>query len=136
MKFEAGLHDFADFSPVPPAEYEFLIREPMDITEAKGQKTDIGGKQYTFVLWCEIATGELAGKRVRRQFSNKSKGARYFMKSFMERISIPISSEGAFSSEDFLGKRFKATVGERIYEDDQGNKKKGNDLDTESAIAL
>lgn len=136
MKFEAGLHDFADFTPIPPNPYEFVIKEPMEATEAKGEQTDIGGKQFTFVLYCEVATGEFAGKRVRRQFSNKSKGARYFMKSFMEKIGVAVSKEGAFASEDFLGKRFKANVGERMYDDKEGNKKKAADLDTESAVAL
>jgi len=136
MKFEAGLHDFADFTPVPPAEYEFVIKEPMEAKEVKGEQTDIGGKQFTFVIFCEIAKGDMAGKRVRRQFSNKSKGARYFMKSFMEKLGIPVSKEGSFSSEDFLGRRFKATVGERMYDDAQGNKKKAADLDTESAVAI
>lgn len=136
MKFEAGLHDFADFTPVPPAEYQFVIKEPMEANRVKGEKTDIGGDQFTFVLYCEITVGEHAGKRVRRQFSNKSKGARYFMKSFMEKLGIAISKEGSFASEDFLGRRFKANVGERLYDDAQGNKKKAADLDTESAIAL
>lgn len=136
MKFEAGLHDFADFAPVPPDTYEFVIKDPLAANKVQGEKTDIGGQQFTFVLFVEIASGEQAGKRVRRQFSNKSKGARYFMKSFMEKIGIAISSDGAFSSEDFLGKRFKATVGERMYKDDGGNDKKASDLDTESAVAL
>lgn len=136
MKIEAGLHDFADFAPVPPATYEFTIKEPLEVKEAKGEKTDIGGKQFTFVLWVEIASGDQAGKRVRRQFSNKSKGARYFMKSFMEKLGIPVTKEGAFNSEDLLGRRFKAMVGERIYKDAEGNDKKASDLDTESTVGL
>jgi len=136
VKFEAGLHDFSDFALLPSAEYEFVIKEPLEVTELKGQKTDISGKEYTFVLWAEVTVGEYAGKKVRRQFSNRSKGARYFMKSFMERLGISITKDGAFNSEDFLGRRFKATVGERAYTDQQGQEKKANDLDTESTIAL
>ena len=136
MKIEGGLHDFTDISPIPPAEYELLIKDPIEVKKIEGESTDIGGTQYTFVLFVEVATGAFAGKRIRRQFSNKSKGSRYFMKSFMEKLGIAISKDGAFSSEDFLGRRFNATVGERMYKDKDNNEKKANELDTESTKAL
>lgn len=134
MKFEAGLHDFEDFAPIPANTYDFVIKEPLDVTEEKGKKTDIGGKTFKFVQFIEVASGEFAGKRVRRQFSNASKGSRYFMKSFLEKIGVAISKEGAFSSEDLLGKRFKATTSIRSYEKD-GAPKTAAEVDTESIIA-
>ena len=135
MKFEAGLHDFEDFSPVPANQYDFLIREPMEITEDKAKKTDIGGKVFKFVQFLEISSGEFAGKRVRRQFSNATKGSRYFMKSFLEKIGVEISKTGSFSSEDLLGKKFKGTTSIRSYEKD-GAPKTAAELDTESIVAL
>lgn len=135
MKIDGGLNDFTDFSPVKVGVYDFLIKKPMDITPST-DKTDIGGKKFTFVVWPEIIGGELAGKEVRRQFSNGSKGSRYFMKSFLEKIGVAISKEGTFNSEDLLGKKFRCAVGERRYKDAEGNDKTASDLDTESAIKI
>ena len=136
MRIESGLHDFTDFSPIPPANYEFIIKEPMEVKPGAGETTDIGGKVFTFIIMPEIVGGEHAGRKIRRQFANKSKGARYFMKSFLEKIGVAITKEGAFNTEDLLGRRFKAAVGERMYTDEGGNSKKANDLDTESAVGL
>jgi len=135
-RIEAGLHDFEDFSPIPSATYEFIIKEPMLVEPVVDKTTDIGGKTFNFILYPEVIGGEKAGRKIRRQFSNGSKGSRYFMKSFLEKIGVAVTKEGAFNSEDVLGRRFKAAVGERMYNDQQGNSKKANDLDTESAVAI
>ena len=132
---EAGLHDFTDFSPFKPDVYEFIIKDPMQVEPVVDQKTDIGGKCFNFILYPEVVGGEYAGRKVRRQFGNGSKGSRYFMKSFFEKIGVPMTKEGAFNSEDLLGKKFKAGVAQRGYNDQQGNPKVANDLDTESAVA-
>jgi len=136
MLIDGGLNDFADFSPVPVGVYDFVIKKPMDVTPEHDKQTDIGGKLFTFVIWPEILGGENAGKEVRRQFSNNSKGSRYFLKSFLEKIGVAITKEGAFNNSDLLGKKFRAAVNERIWEDKDGNKKKGSDLDTESIIKV
>ncbi len=136
MLIESGLHDFEDFSPVATGVYDFVIKDPMEVIPIVDEKTDIGGKKYTFIIWPEIIAGDLAGKKVRRQFSNGSKGSRYFLKSFLEKIGVSISKEGAFSSESLLGKRFRCGVGARGYKDSDGNSKIAADLETESAIAL
>lgn len=134
MLIPGGLNDFADFSPVAVGVYDFVIRKPMEVNPAHDEKTDIGGKKFTFVIWPEIVGGPCAGKEVRRQFSNGSKGSRYFLKSFLEKIGVNITKEGAFSSEEALGKKFRAAVNERIYKDNDGNEKKAADLDTESIV--
>ena len=134
MRLEAGLHDVEDFSPVKPGTYDFVIKDPMECVPVVDQKTDIGGKCWNFVIRPEVLGGELAGKKVRRQFGNRSKGSRYFLKSFLERIGVAVSKEGAFTSEDLLGKRFRATVGERLGKDKDGNERMYADLDTESVI--
>ena len=136
MLIEGGLHDFTDFSPIKSDVYEFVIRKPMDVIPEHDKKTDIGGKFFKFVIWPEIIGGESAGKEVRRQFSNNSKGSRYYLKSFLEKIGVNITKEGAFSSEELLGKKFRCAVGERSWKDDDGSTKKGNDLDTESAVKI
>lgn len=135
-RIEAGLHDFTDFSPFKPDVYEFIIKEPMLVEPVVDQKTDIGGKCFNFILYPEVVGGEYASRKVRRQFSNNSKGSRYFMKSFFEKIGVAITKEGAFNSEDLLGRKFKAAIGQRSYNDAQGNPKVANDLDTESAVAM
>ena len=137
MLLDAGLHDTADFTPIKAGVYDFVIKKPMDVVPVVDAKTDIGGKVFTFIIWPEILGGEYAGKEVRRQFSNGSKGARYYMKSFFEKIGVVITKEGAFNSSDLLGKRFRAAVGERSYTDkNDGSTKKASDLDTESAIKI
>ena len=136
MKIEGGLHDFTDYSPIPSANYEFVIKEPMEVKPNEGESTDIGGKVFTFIINPEVVGGDHAGRKVRRQFANKSKGSRYFMKSFLEKIGVSITKEGAFNTEDLLGRKFKAAVGERGYTDNDGNLKKANDLDTESVVAI
>ena len=136
MLIEAGLNDFEDFTPVPQGTYEFVIKEPVEVVSNADDKTDIGGKLYTFIIRSEIVGGEQAGKTVRRQFTNKTKATRYFLRSFLGKVGINISSGGGWSTEDLLGRRFRASVGERIYKDRDGNEKKAADLDTESTVAI
>lgn len=136
MRIEAGLNDYADYSPIPPGTYEFVIKDPLVSIPVLDSKTDIGGNQYKFELTLEIVGGEQAGKKVFRRFTNKSKGSRYFLRSFLEKVGASIGEKGGFSSEDLLGKRFKAAVNDRLYKDDAGNEKKASDLDTESVVAL
>jgi len=137
MLIDAQLNDFEDFSPVKPDIYDFVIKEPVEIVPVVGEATDIGGKAYTFVIRPEIVGGEQAGKKVRRQFSNKTKATRYFLRSFLEKVGVNINDGGGFTSEDLLGRRFRGAVGERSYTDkNDGSIKKASDLDTESIVAL
>ena len=136
MLIDGGLHDVADFSPIPVGVYDMIIKDPMEVIAVVDKKTDIGGKVFTFIIWPEIIGGDNAGKKVRRQFSNQSKGSRYFLKSFLDKIGVSITKEGAFASENLLGKKFRAAVNERIYKDAEGNEKKASDLDTESAVKI
>lgn len=137
MLLQAGLNDVADFSPVPVGNYEFAIKEPMEITpDPAGTKSDINLPIFKLVINPEISKGEHVGKKVRRMFTTKSKGTRYWLKSFMEKLGVAVTKEGTFNSEDLLGRRFKANVGERGYTDAEGTAKKASDLDTESVIAL
>lgn len=136
MLLDAGLHDVADFTPIPPNNYDFVIKKPMEVKPVSGEKTDIGGNKFTFIIYPEILGGEMGGKEVRRQFSNGSKGSRYFLKSFLTKIGVNVTKEGAFASEDLLGKRFRAAVGERAYKDQQGKEKMAADLDSETAIII
>jgi len=136
MRIEAGLHDVADFSPIPPGEYEFIIKEPLEIVPILDERTDIGTKAYNFTVFAEIVGGEQAGKRVRRGFTNRTKATRYFLKTFLEKIGVKVESDGSFVSEDLLGRRFKAHVTERMYTDQNGNERKAADLDVESIIGL
>jgi len=135
MLIDAGLNDFEDFSPVKPGTYDFIIKEPVEITPEVVDKTDIGGKMYNFIIRPEIVGSDMAGKKVRRQFSNKSKATRYFLRSFLEKIGVNIKEGGGFTSEDVLGRKFRATVGERLGTGDNAGKKYA-DLDTESIVAL
>ena len=134
MLLEAGLNDFEDYSPVKPDKYNFVIKKPAEVIPSD-DKTDIGGKCVTIVIRPEIVGGEQAGKEVRRQFSNKSKGARYFLKSFLEKIGVPVTKEGGFATEDLLGRQFSAQVKDRSYVQD-GIEKKASDLDSESALGI
>lgn len=137
MLIEAGLNDFEDFSPVPPGKYEFAIKEPVETTPNADDKTDIGGQLYTFVIRPEIVGGEQAGKKIRRQFTNKTKTTRYFLRSFLEKLGVNIRDGGGFTSEDLLGRRFSGVVNERTYKDkESGEMKKTSDLDTESIVAI
>ena len=137
MLIDAGLNDFEDFSPVKPDVYEFVIKEPVEIMPIVDEQTDIGGRAYNFVIRPEIVGGEQAGKKVRRQFSNKTKATRYFLRSFLEKVGVTINTGGGFTSEDLLGRRFRAAVGERSYIDkNDGTTKKASDLDTESIVAI
>ena len=136
MLIDAQLNDFEDFSPVPVGVYEFVIKRPVEVIPVTDAQTDIGGKCYTFIVRPEVVLGKSAGKEVRRQFSNKSRATRYFLRSFLEKVGVNIREGGSFTSEDLLGRKFKATVGERLYTDKDGNQKKSADLDTESIVAL
>jgi len=135
MLIEAGLNDFEDFSPLPSGKYDFIIKEPAEVKPGD-DPTDIGGKMYTFVLFAEVVGGEQAGKRVRRQLSNRSKASRYFLRSFLEKIGVVVAGGGGFSTEDILGRQFSALVGERIYKDKDGNDKKAAELDEGSIVAI
>ena len=134
MLIDARLDDFEDFAPVPPGVYEFAIKEPVEV-KPEIEATDIGGKCYTFIIRPEIVGGDQAGKKVRRQFSNKSKATRYFLKSFLEKVGVNIQEGGRFTSEDLLGRRFKAAVGERMGTGESVGKKFA-DLDSESIVAI
>jgi hypothetical protein len=135
MLLDAQLNDFEDFSPIAVGTYEFVIKEPMEVIPSVDEKTDIGGKKYTFIIRPEICGGEHAGKKIRRQLSNGSKASRYFLKSFLEKIGVKVNGSGQFNSEDVLGRRFKGTVVERPYTKD-GEAKKASDIETESIVAL
>ena len=136
MLIDAQLNDFEDFSPVQPGIYEFAIKEPVEVIPVVDEPTDIGGKCYNFVIRPEVVGGEQAGKKVRRQFSNKTKATRYFLRSFLEKVGVSIREGGSFTSEDLLGRKFKAAVGARIGKDKEGNERTYADLDTESIVAL
>jgi len=135
MLIDAGLNDFEDFAPVPPGTYIFVIKEPVE-TKSLTEKTDIGGPSYDFIIRPEIEGGEQAGKKVRRQFSNKSKATRYFLRSFLLKVGVNINEGGRFTSEDLLGRRFTAVVGERMGTEGASAGKKFADLDSESVLAL
>lgn len=135
MLIDARLDDFEDFAPVPPNTYEFIIKEPVEVKPLP-EPTDIGGKAYDFVIKPEIVGGDQAGKKVRRQFSNRSKATRYFLKSFLEKVGVSIKDGGSFTSEDLLGRKFQATVGERVGTTGDSIGKKFADLDSESIVAL
>lgn len=134
MLIEAGLNDFEDFSPVAVGVYDFVIKEPVEIIPVVDEKTDIGGMMYNFIIRPEIVSGEQAGKKVRRQFSNKSKATRYFLRSFLEKVGVSIREGGGFTSEDLLGRKFRAAVGQRAGTGEKANTMYA-DLDTESIIA-
>jgi len=136
MLIDAQLNDFEDFSPVPPGQYTFVVKEPAEVVPVVDEKTDIGGKLYNFIIRPEVVGGPQAGKKVRRQFSNKTKATRYFLRSFLEKVGVNIAAGGGFSSEDLLGRQFKAVVGERIGKDKEGNERKYADLDTESILPI
>lgn len=135
MLIDAQLNDFEDFSPVAPGIYEFVIKDPVEVTPSLDEQTDIGGKLFNFIIRPEIVGGAQAGKKVRRQFSNKSKATRYFLRSFLEKVGVNIREGGSFTSEDLLGRKFKAMVGERAGTGENAGKKYA-DLDTESIVAL
>ena len=135
MKLEAGLHDVADFSPIAPGKYEFVVKEPAEVVPEVADKTDIGTKMYRINVKCEIVGGENAGKKLTRRFTNKSKATRYFLKTFLEKVGVKVEA-GNFNTEDLLGRRFSAIVGERAYTDQEGNEKKAADLDVESVVAI
>ena len=135
MLIEAGLNDFEDFTPVPPGKYKFIIKEPAEIKPGD-DLTDIGGKSYTIIVFAEVVGGEQAGKRVRRQLTNKSKASRFFLRSFLEKIGVEVSKGGGFSTESILGRQFEATVSERLYKDKDGNEKKAAELEEGGIVAL
>jgi hypothetical protein len=135
MLLDAGLDDFEDFSPVPPGVYEFIIKEPVEIKPLT-EKTDVGKDAFEFILRPEIVGGDQAGKKVRRQFTNKTKATRYFLRSFLEKVGVDIRTGGGFTSEDLLGRRFRAAVGERLVTEGASAGKKFADLDSESAVAI
>jgi hypothetical protein len=136
MLIEAGLNDFEDFSPVPPGSYEFIIKEPAEIKVNKEEKTDTGGALITVIVKPEVVGGEQAGKKVRRQLSNRSKASRFFLRSFLEKVGVQVSKVGGFASEELLGRRFKANVSERMYKDADGNEKKAAELEENSIVSL
>jgi len=136
MLIPAGLNDFEDFSPLPVGNYGFIIKEPAEVVPNTSEKTDIGGNLYTFIVFAEVVEGPQAGKRVRRQSSNRSKASRYFLRTFLEKIGVNIQDGGGFASEDILGRQFKAAVSERVYKDKDGNDKKAAELEVESIVAI
>lgn len=137
MLIEAGLHDFEDFSNLEPGVYTFAIKEPMEVTPTVDEKTDIGGKLYTFIVKPEVVGGERAGKKMRKQMTNRSKASRYFLRSFLEKIGVTVTKEGNFSSEAVLGKKFKSAVVARSYKDKTtGDVKTASDFDENSIVAL
>jgi len=136
MLIEAQLNDFEDFSPVKPGTYEFVIKEPVEVIPSVDEKTDIGGRLYTFIIRPEIVGGEQAGKKIRRQLSNRSKASRYFLRSFLGKVGVNIREGGQFTSEDLMGRRFRAAVNERIVKEGERAGQKFPDLDTESIVAL
>lgn len=136
MKIEAGLNDFEDFSPLTPGEYTFAIKDPMEVVPSIDEKTDTGGKLFKFIIWPEVVGGEKAGKKVRRQLSNRSKASRYFLRTFIEKIGVSLAPEGGFNSENLLGRQFKASVSERMYQDKDGNSKKAAEIDDNSIVAI
>ena len=135
MLIEAGLNDYEDFTPVAPGKYNFIIKEPVEIKNGE-EPTDIGGKLYTFIIFAEVVGGEEAGKRVRRQLSNRSKASRYFLRTFLEKIGVQVSPAGGFSTEEVLGRQFSAVVSERMYKDKDGNEKKAAELEEGSIVAI
>jgi hypothetical protein len=135
MLIDANLNDFEDFSPIPVNTYDFVVKEPVEVIPVVDEKTDIGGRQFIFIIRPEVVGGEHAGKKSRVRMSNKSKASRYFLKSFLEKIGVTIQSNGQFSSEDLLGKNFRASISEVAGTGENAGKKYSN-LDTESAIAL
>ena len=134
MLIDAQLNDFEDFSPIPVGQYGFVIKEPVEITP-QAETTDIGGKQFVFIIRPEIVGGEHAGKKARVRLSNKSKASRYFLKSFIEKTGVNIQGNGSFSSEDLLGRQFNATIGETMGVGENAGKKYSN-LETESVVAV
>lgn len=136
MLIEGGLNDFEDFSPVPPGKYEFVIKEPVKVEKVEGEQTDIGGQLYKFTILPEVVGGDSAGKKVPRKLTNRSKASRYFLRTFLEKIGVSITAGGGFATEDVLGRRFSASVGERTYKDQDGNEKKAAELDEGSIVAI
>ena len=134
MLIDAGLNDYEDFSNIPPAAYEFIIKEPVETNELP-DATDIGGKAYQFIIRPEVVGGEQVGKKLRKTATNKSKASRYFLRAFLEKVGVNIQEGGQFTSEDLLGRRFRGTVGERLGTGENAGKKYA-DLDTESIVAL
>lgn len=136
MLIDAQLNDYEDFSNIPPASYEFIIKEPVE-SNPLPEPTDIGGKAFQFIIRPEVVGGEQAGKKLRKTATNKSKASRYFLRSFLEKIGVNIQEGGGFTTEDLLGRRFRGTVGERLGKvGTESEGKKYADLDTESIVAL
>lgn len=138
MRLEAGLNDVADFSPIPDGLYDFIIKQPLEVVPEEGDiRTDIGGKLYVFYVRPEIESGEHAGRELRTRFSNRTKGSRYYFKSFLEKIGVSVDETGGFATEDLLGRRFRAPIVQRPYEDKTtGQQKTISDIDTEAAVSL
>ena len=135
MLIDAQLNDYEDFSNIPPATYEFIIKEPVETTPIADILTDIGGKAYQFIIRPEVVGGEQAGKKLRKTATNKSKASRYFLRTFLLKIGVNVQEGGGFTTEDLLGRRFRGTVGERLGTGENVGKKYA-DLDTESIVAL
>ena len=136
MKIEAGLNNFEDFSPIAPGAYTLTVKDPVDVIPSVDEKTDIGGKLYKFVMWPEVVGGPMAGKKCRRQLSNRTKASRYFLRTFLKKIGVKLTGEGGFNSEDILGRQFKCNISERIYKDKDGKDKKAADIDDNSIVAV
>ena len=137
MLIEAGLDDFEDFSPLPVGVYNFIVKEPLEVQASAGEVNDIGGKLYTFIIRPEVMGGDHAGKKVRRQLTNKTKATRYFLRTFLEKIGVEVSRGGGFSTEAVLGKQFEAAVRERKYKDrETGDEKVATDFDYNSIVAI
>jgi len=137
MRIDAGLNDFADFSPLEKGSYSFIIKDPAEIIPVVDEKTDIGGAKFNIKFICEVASGKDAGKKVYLRKSNASKASRYFLKTFLEKVGVPIGQGGAFNSEDILGRQFKADVILRPWTDKTtGEAKTSADLDDKSILAV
>ncbi len=134
MLIDAQLNDYEDFSQLPPGQYEFVIKTPVE-SNPLPDPTDIGGTAFQFIIWPEVVGGDQGGKKLRKTATNKSKASRYFLRAFLEKIGVNIQEGGGFTTEDILGRRFKGTVGERLGTGENAGKKYA-DLDTESIIAL
>jgi hypothetical protein len=134
MLLDANLNDFEDFGPIPAGKYSFTIKTPAEVTSNAGEKNDIGGQLFKIIFYPEIVGGEQSGKRCRVSFSNQSKGNRYFLKSFMEKIGVTITGSGAFNSDDLMGKTFNAAITITMGKGEKAGTKYSN-MDTESAVA-
>jgi hypothetical protein len=135
MLLDASLNDFENYGPIPADKYEWIIRKMPEVVINPNEKTDINTTMFSLLFYPEVSTGEMKGKECRVSFMNKTKGNRYFLKSFLEKIGVPVSSNGSFDSNDMLGKQFTAAI---VITEGKGTNagKKYSNMDTESAVAI